>query len=87
MQVTHAGYKDPNNLMFENIIVLGVPHPPVSVSVTHVNPGTHENTTTAVPNTNIEYNRAKKVNTHMFIAHAQIQNKNSDHSFFSCQGK
>uniref|UniRef100_A0A8C2ZM25 alpha-glucosidase n=1 Tax=Cyclopterus lumpus TaxID=8103 RepID=A0A8C2ZM25_CYCLU len=34
--VTHAGYKDPNALKFENITVLGVPHPPMSVSVTHV---------------------------------------------------
>uniref|UniRef100_A0A8C6LWD2 alpha-glucosidase n=1 Tax=Nothobranchius furzeri TaxID=105023 RepID=A0A8C6LWD2_NOTFU len=41
MQVTKAGYKDPNNLKFENITVLGVPHPPTSVSVTHVNTGSH----------------------------------------------
>uniref|UniRef100_A0A7N8WI38 alpha-glucosidase n=1 Tax=Mastacembelus armatus TaxID=205130 RepID=A0A7N8WI38_9TELE len=29
--VTHAGYKEPNNLKFENITILGVPHPPKSV--------------------------------------------------------
>uniref|UniRef100_A0A3Q3A333 alpha-glucosidase n=1 Tax=Kryptolebias marmoratus TaxID=37003 RepID=A0A3Q3A333_KRYMA len=28
-----AGYRDPNNLKFENITVLGMPHPPTSVSV------------------------------------------------------
>ncbi|XP_070761323.1 sucrase-isomaltase, intestinal [Enoplosus armatus] len=61
MQVTHAGYRDPNDLKFENIIVLGVPHPPMSVSVTHVSAGTHENSTTTVPNTNIQYDEAKKV--------------------------
>ncbi|XP_044058887.1 maltase-glucoamylase, intestinal [Siniperca chuatsi] len=61
MQVTHAGYRDPNNLKFENIIVLGVPHPPISVSVTHVSTRPHGNSTTTLPNANIEYNGAKKV--------------------------
>ncbi|XP_051252783.1 sucrase-isomaltase, intestinal [Dicentrarchus labrax] len=61
MQVTHTGYSDPNNLKFDNIIVLGVPHPPMSVSVTHVNTGTTGNSTTTVPNSNIQYNEAKKV--------------------------
>uniref|UniRef100_A0A4W6E7F6 alpha-glucosidase n=1 Tax=Lates calcarifer TaxID=8187 RepID=A0A4W6E7F6_LATCA len=51
--VTHAGYKDPNNLKFENIIVLGVPSPPMSVSVTHVRNGAQGNSTTVLPNTNI----------------------------------
>uniref|UniRef100_A0A671YCP6 alpha-glucosidase n=1 Tax=Sparus aurata TaxID=8175 RepID=A0A671YCP6_SPAAU len=36
MQVTHAGYQDPNNLKFDNIVILGEPHRPTSVSVTHV---------------------------------------------------
>uniref|UniRef100_A0A8C6NTV2 alpha-glucosidase n=1 Tax=Nothobranchius furzeri TaxID=105023 RepID=A0A8C6NTV2_NOTFU len=48
MQVTKAGYKDPNNLKFENITVLGVPHPPTSVSVTHVNTGSHLGATTVL---------------------------------------
>uniref|UniRef100_A0A8C6LVZ5 alpha-glucosidase n=1 Tax=Nothobranchius furzeri TaxID=105023 RepID=A0A8C6LVZ5_NOTFU len=48
-----SGYKDPNNLKFENITVLGVPHPPTSVSVTHVNTGSHLGATTVLPNTNI----------------------------------
>ncbi|KAK2899547.1 sucrase-isomaltase, intestinal-like [Channa argus] len=61
MQVTHAGYRDPNNLKFGNITVLGVPYPPISASVTHVGAGTLGNTTTTVPNTNIQYDGAKKV--------------------------
>ncbi|XP_032365998.1 maltase-glucoamylase, intestinal [Etheostoma spectabile] len=59
MQVTHSGYKDPNNLKFENITVLGVPQPPISVSETHI--GTNGNFTTTVPSTNIQYDEAKKV--------------------------
>lgn len=61
MQVTHNGYGDPDNLKFEDITVLGVPHTPSSVSVTHVSDG---NTVTIVPDANIEYNAAKKVKTH-----------------------
>ncbi|KAK1899567.1 Maltase-glucoamylase intestinal [Dissostichus eleginoides] len=54
MQVNRAGYKDPNNLFFENITVLGVAGPPTSVSYTLVG-----NVTTAVANVN--YDAAKKV--------------------------
>ncbi|TMS07815.1 Maltase-glucoamylase, intestinal [Larimichthys crocea] len=61
MQVTHAGYRDPNNLKFENINILGVPHPPTSVSVTHVNTRTLRNSTSPLPNSKIQYNGAKKV--------------------------
>ncbi|XP_077421965.1 sucrase-isomaltase, intestinal [Vanacampus margaritifer] len=61
MQVIHAGYRDPNNLHFENITILGVPHPPRSVSVTHVGSGSHGNATTNVPDSNIEYDAAKQV--------------------------
>jgi len=66
MQVTHAGYKDPNNLKFENIMILGVPIPPVSVSVTHVGNSGNPNSTTALPNININYDTAKQVKTHTF---------------------
>ncbi|KAF7653977.1 hypothetical protein LDENG_00076250, partial [Lucifuga dentata] len=55
MQVTHANYSDPNNLKFENITVLGVSHPPMSVSVTH---GT---STTTVSADKIQHNATKKV--------------------------
>ncbi|KAM4628069.1 sucrase-isomaltase, intestinal [Polymixia lowei] len=55
MQVTHADYRDPKNLTFENITVLGVPHPVTSVSVTH------HNTITFLSAANIQYNTAKKV--------------------------
>lgn len=58
MQVTNAGYKDPNNLKFENITILGVPFSPLSVSVTHVGAG---NETTELPNTNIKHDAAKEV--------------------------
>ncbi|XP_068602006.1 sucrase-isomaltase, intestinal [Brachionichthys hirsutus] len=55
MRVTHSGYTDPNNLTMENITVLGVPNPPVSVSVTH------ENSTAALPSSSITYDAAKEV--------------------------
>lgn len=67
MKVSHAGYRDPNNLKFEDITVLGVPHPPTSVSVTHVGTGTSANSTTVLPNTNIQYDAVKKVNTHLLV--------------------
>lgn len=89
MQVTHAGYRDPNNLKFEDITVLGVPHPPVSVSVTHVAAETVGNSTSTVSNTSIQYDEAKKVNTHMFIdivVH-KCKIKAATINFFSCQGE
>ncbi|XP_005931267.1 maltase-glucoamylase, intestinal [Haplochromis burtoni] len=58
MQVTHAGYNDPNNLKFDNITILGIPVPPVSISVTHV--GTTNSTTTLEPS-NIHHDGDKKV--------------------------
>ncbi|XP_054598752.1 sucrase-isomaltase, intestinal isoform X2 [Nothobranchius furzeri] len=56
MQVTHAGYKDPNNLKFEDITVLGVSVPPTSVTVTD---GSQSNTTTNV--TGVTYDAAREV--------------------------
>lgn len=64
MQVTNNGYNDPNNLKFDNIIILGVPTVPASVSVTHVDA---TNTATILDNNNIDYDGAKKVNTSMFL--------------------
>uniref|UniRef100_A0A3Q3EIB9 alpha-glucosidase n=1 Tax=Labrus bergylta TaxID=56723 RepID=A0A3Q3EIB9_9LABR len=61
MQVTHAGYRDPANIMFTNITILGVSDPPTSVSVTHVGTGSHEDSTTAVPKNNTQYDVTKKV--------------------------
>lgn len=65
MQVIHAGYKDPDNLKFDTITVLGVPYPPLSVSVTHI--GATDTGESAVPNTNIRYDADKKVHTHFFF--------------------
>lgn len=31
--MANAGYKDPNNLKFENITILGLPFPPTSIKV------------------------------------------------------
>ncbi|XP_054477744.1 sucrase-isomaltase, intestinal [Anoplopoma fimbria] len=59
MQVTHAGYKDPNNLTFENITVLGVADPPKSVSVTHI--GTNGNSTLTNSRIGMDYDGVKKV--------------------------
>nr|XP_046244835.1 maltase-glucoamylase, intestinal [Scatophagus argus] len=60
MQVTHAGYEDPNNLQFENITILGFPAPPKSVSVTHVITPSQSHVTILSEN-NIQYDEAKKV--------------------------
>lgn len=57
MQVTNAGYKDPNNLKFEDITVLGVPNRPSSVTVTHNGTGA----VTILPSTSITHDAAKKV--------------------------
>lgn len=67
LQVIHAGYKDPNNLKFESITVLGVPYPAVSVSVTHNTNGTHANSAVILPSANIHYDDAKKVNIDIVV--------------------
>ncbi|XP_057695527.1 sucrase-isomaltase, intestinal isoform X2 [Corythoichthys intestinalis] len=69
MQVIHAGYRDPNNLHFENITILGVPQPPLSASVTHVGSGSHGNSTTMIPESGIHYDRTKKV---LFLQHLSL---------------
>lgn len=55
MQVLHAGYMDPNNIVFENITVMGVSAPPLAVSVTH------SNNTIQLPASNFHYDATKKV--------------------------
>lgn len=57
MQVTHAGFSDPNNLKFENITILGVPDSAISVTLFH--PATEN--TTALPSPNFSYDQDKKV--------------------------
>ena len=65
MQVVHSGYKDPNNLVFENITVLGVSAPPLSVSVVH------NNNNTQLPAANFQYDTAKKVtHAHMLVSNS-----------------
>ncbi|KAM8769539.1 sucrase-isomaltase, intestinal isoform 2-T2 [Acanthopagrus schlegelii] len=61
MHVNHAGYQDPNNLKFDDIVILGEPHRPTSVSVTHVK--SSGNTTTNVTDANIQHNGGKQVLT------------------------
>ncbi|XP_034556178.1 maltase-glucoamylase, intestinal [Notolabrus celidotus] len=57
IQATHAGYEDPANITFETITILGFPHPPASVTLTHVGTGSAGNNTTPVPDSNIQHNR------------------------------
>lgn len=47
MRVTNAGYKDPNNLKFENITILGVPYPPTSTAVSSTSRRDGVSTTTS----------------------------------------
>lgn len=61
MQVTHAGYKDPNNLKFEDVTILGMLARPGPVSVTHFSTAPHGNSTTTLPDANINYDVVKKV--------------------------
>lgn len=59
MRVTNAGYQDPNNLKFENITILGVPYPPISITVTSTSRRDGASTTT---NTfTMQYDSEKKV--------------------------
>ncbi|XP_036440892.1 maltase-glucoamylase, intestinal isoform X2 [Colossoma macropomum] len=55
MQVQHNGYVDPNNLVFENITILGQSSAPTSVSITE------GSTAVAVPESSIQYDSLKKV--------------------------
>lgn len=71
MQVTHAGYQDPNNLKFDNIVILGEPHRPTSVSVTHVQ--SSGDTTTNVPDANIQHEGGKQVKKCMFMHGCKIK--------------
>ncbi len=52
MQATHAGYEDPNNLNFEDIIILGVPSIVTRVVVN----------TTILPASSIQYDPDYQVN-------------------------
>lgn len=61
MQVTRAGYKDPNNLKFENITILGVLYPPTGVSSISRDGGSP----TTLPHT-VNYDAEKKVHKHKF---------------------
>lgn len=65
MQVTHAGYTDPNNLYFDTITVLGLPNAPLSVSVTEVGTGSNPNVTSNLTSDNIQHDLVKEVNAHM----------------------
>uniref|UniRef100_M4AS73 Maltase n=1 Tax=Xiphophorus maculatus TaxID=8083 RepID=M4AS73_XIPMA len=57
LQVTKAGYKDPNNLKFDNITIMGVPSLPSSVSVTHIPSGL----ITQLPNSTFYHDEVKQV--------------------------
>ncbi|XP_056906491.1 sucrase-isomaltase, intestinal isoform X3 [Takifugu flavidus] len=58
MQVTRAGYKDPNNLTFENITILGVSYPPNSSAVSLISG--EGSPTTSLPHT-MQYDAEKKI--------------------------
>lgn len=60
MEVTHPGYKDPEGLKFEDIVVLGMPHPPITVTVIPGHVGNQENSI-ILPKESIKYDAAKKV--------------------------
>ncbi|KAM9481823.1 sucrase-isomaltase, intestinal [Clarias gariepinus] len=64
MQVLHNGYADPNNLVFENITVLGLSRPPMTVTI---NDG---DMTTAIPESNIQYDSFKRV---LHLRNLQLQ--------------
>ncbi|KAM6932993.1 sucrase-isomaltase, intestinal [Xenentodon cancila] len=61
MEVTHAGYIDPNNLYFDGITILGLPNPPSFVSVTEVGTGSEANVTTNLTKDQIRHDVEKEV--------------------------
>lgn len=75
MQVTHAGYKDPNNLTFKNITILGVSYPPNSSAVSSIS--REGSPTISLPHT-MQYDAEKKVlkcqkNTHPDGTNVSVQ--------------
>lgn len=65
MNLTHAGYKDPNNLTFENITILGMSLPPKSIAMSTMSRNNGISTTVLK---NTQYDPAKKVqNRHKTI--------------------
>lgn len=58
MKVTYADYKDPNNLTFENITILGVSYPPNSSAVSPIS--REGSPTISLPHT-MQYDSEKKV--------------------------
>lgn len=65
MRVTNAGYKDPNDLKFENITILGVPYPPIITTVTSTSRRDGASTTTST--FTMDYDSEKKVQTPLAI--------------------
>ncbi|XP_071751949.2 sucrase-isomaltase, intestinal [Centroberyx gerrardi] len=82
LEVTSDGFTDPNNLMFENITVLGVSYPPVSVTVTQ------SNITTTLSAVNTTYDPDKKVlflrGLSLYLGGNTTQIKVSEHQRFDC---
>lgn len=61
MQVLHNGYVDANNLVFENVTVLGLNSLPTTVTINN------GNMITALPESNIQYDSVKKVSACFLI--------------------
>lgn len=59
MRVTNNGYRDPNNLKFENITILGVPYAPTSTRVSSTSRRDGSSTTTSTYTE--DYDSEKKV--------------------------
>lgn len=79
MKVTNAGYKDPSNLTFDDIVILGVPRTP-GVSLTTLS-GRDIN----LSNATVNYDGVKQVNTDIVVEKHII--KTISILVFSCQGK
>lgn len=77
MEVTHAGYKDPEGLKFDNIVVLGMPHPPITVTVIPGRFGNHGNST-ILPKESIQYDTAKKVKIELVTQKSEINTENTE---------
>ncbi|KAF4072036.1 hypothetical protein AMELA_G00269730 [Ameiurus melas] len=64
MKALHSGYTDPNNLVFENVTVLGLSSPPTTVTIED------SNIVTALPESNIQYDSVKRV---LHLRNLQLQ--------------
>lgn len=72
MQILHNNYVDSNNLVFENVTVLGLNTPPTTVTIRDID----GNIDTTLPVSSIQYDSVKKVSKCMGICRIFLETLN-----------